>query len=195
VPTVAGIVTVFVLAAVIGARARSSFEASALSARGPAEDGAAAADRLPRFFWFNAALTVVTLTALVVEILPLPVVFLLACAIALVVNFPDARLQRERLEAHGHAAMVMVTTVLAAGLFAGIMSGTGMLTSMARDIVGVLPPGVLRHLPVCCGRLDAARLASIPIRSISASCRCSRPRRKRPALRPSMSAERRSSDR
>jgi CitMHS family citrate-Mg2+:H+ or citrate-Ca2+:H+ symporter len=44
--------------------------------------------------------------------------------------------------------MVMVTTVLAAGLFAGVMTGTGMLTSMARDIVGVLPPGVLRHLPV-----------------------------------------------
>jgi citrate-Mg2+:H+ or citrate-Ca2+:H+ symporter, CitMHS family len=171
-PTVAGIVMVFVLAAVIGARARSSFEASALSARGlpalsarglpalsarapaalsargSAGDGAAGADRLPRFFWFNAALTVVTLTALVVEILPLPVVFLLACAIALVVNFPNARLQRERLEAHGHAAMVMVTTVLAAGLFAGIMTGTGMLTAMARDIVGVLPPGVLRHLPV-----------------------------------------------
>jgi len=154
VPTVAGIVMVFVLAALIGARARASFEASALSARGPlsarghAGDDAAGADRLPRFFWFNAALTVVTLTALVVEVLPLPVVFLLACAIALVVNFPDARLQRERLEAHGHAAMVMVTTVLAAGLFAGIMTGTGMLTSMARDIVGVLPPGVLRHLPV-----------------------------------------------
>ena len=161
VPTVAGIVMVFVLAGLIGLRARASFEASALSARGSAssarglaagrgdtEEGAAGTDRLPRFFWFNAALTVVTLTALVVEILPLPVVFLLACAIALVVNFPDARLQRERLEAHGHAAMVMVTTVLAAGLFTGIMTGTGMLTSMARDIVGILPPGVLRHLPV-----------------------------------------------
>jgi CitMHS family citrate-Mg2+:H+ or citrate-Ca2+:H+ symporter len=65
----------------------------------------------------------------------------------LLVNFPEARAQRERLEAHGHAAMVMVTTVLAAGLFAGIMTGTGMLTSMARDIVGILPTGVLRHLP------------------------------------------------
>jgi CitMHS family citrate-Mg2+:H+ or citrate-Ca2+:H+ symporter len=144
VPTVAGVVMVFVLAALIGARARRVYSVD----RADAEEGVAGTDRLPRFFWFNAALTVVTLTALVVEILPLPVVFLLACAIALVVNFPDARLQRERLEAHGHSAMVMVTTVLAAGLFAGIMTGTGMLTSMAQDIVGILPPGVLRHLPV-----------------------------------------------
>jgi CitMHS family citrate-Mg2+:H+ or citrate-Ca2+:H+ symporter len=147
VPTAAGIAMVFVLAALIGARARgSSSEASALSAR--ELDASSAREPLPRFFWFNAMMTVATLTALVVEVLPLPVVFLLACAIALVVNFPDARMQRQRLEAHGHAAMVMVTTVLAAGLFAGVMTGTGMLTSMARDIVGILPSGVLRHLPV-----------------------------------------------
>lgn len=144
VPTVAGVVMVFVLAAMIGARARRG----GMAEGGQAAEGSAETDRLPRFFWFNAALTVATLTALVMEILPLPVVFLLACAIALVVNFPDARQQRERLEAHGHAAMVMVTTVLAAGLFAGIMTGTGMLTAMAQDIVGVLPPGALRHLPV-----------------------------------------------
>jgi CitMHS family citrate-Mg2+:H+ or citrate-Ca2+:H+ symporter len=149
VPTAAGIVMVFVLAGMIGGRARAaSFEASASSARGPDASSARGPDRLPRFFWFNAALTIGTLTALVVEILPLPVVFLLACAIALVVNFPDARVQRDRLEAHGHAAMVMVTTVLAAGVFTGIMTGTGMLTSMAQDIVGALPPGVLRHLAV-----------------------------------------------
>jgi CitMHS family citrate-Mg2+:H+ or citrate-Ca2+:H+ symporter len=149
VPTAAGIVMVFVLAGMIGGGARAaSFEASALSARGPDASSARGPDRLPRFFWFNAALTIGTLTALVVEILPLPVVFLLACAIALVVNFPDARVQRDRLEAHGHAAMVMVTTVLAAGVFTGIMTGTGMLTSMAQDIVGALPPGVLRHLAV-----------------------------------------------
>jgi citrate-Mg2+:H+ or citrate-Ca2+:H+ symporter, CitMHS family len=141
IPTLAGVATVFVLAAWIGARAR------AVTAATDQDEGVAGPERWPRLFWFNALLTLATLTALVVEILPLPVVFLVACAIALVVNFPDARAQRERLEAHGHAAMVMVTTVLAAGLFAGIMTGTGMLTSMARDIVGVLPAGVLRHLP------------------------------------------------
>jgi citrate-Mg2+:H+ or citrate-Ca2+:H+ symporter, CitMHS family len=131
-----------VLAAWIGARAR------AVTVATDQDEAVAGPERWPRLFWFNALLTLVTLTALVVEILPLPVVFLVACAIALVVNFPDARAQRERLEAHGHAAMVMVTTVLAAGLFTGIMTGTGMLTSMAGDIVGVLPSGVLRHLPV-----------------------------------------------
>jgi CitMHS family citrate-Mg2+:H+ or citrate-Ca2+:H+ symporter len=144
IPTIAGVAAVFGLAMLLGARARRAPAAEAAGVQEPA----IAEDRLPRFFWFNAALTVVTLIALVVEVLPLPVVFLLACAIALVVNFPNAQAQRERLEAHGHAAMVMITTVLAAGLFAGIMTGSGMLTAMARDIVGLLPEGVLRHLPV-----------------------------------------------
>jgi CitMHS family citrate-Mg2+:H+ or citrate-Ca2+:H+ symporter len=144
IPTLAGIAMVFVLAAWIGARARRP----GLAMASDQEQSVSGTERWPRLFWFNALLTLATLLALIVEILPLPVVFLVASAIALVVNFPDARAQRERLEAHGHAAMVMVTTVLAAGLFAGIMTGTGMLTSMARDIVAILPVGVLRHLPV-----------------------------------------------
>ena len=87
-------------------RLRERIERRGTAGRGDAEEGVAGTAGLPRLFWFNAVLTVVTLTALVVEILPLPVVFLLACAIALVINFPDARGQRERLEAHGRAAMV-----------------------------------------------------------------------------------------
>jgi CitMHS family citrate-Mg2+:H+ or citrate-Ca2+:H+ symporter len=99
----------------------------------------------------------VTLGALVVEVLPLPVVFLIASAVALVVNFPAARDQQERLTAHGSSAMVMVTTVLAAGLFAGVMTKTGMLTAMARDVVGALPSFVLEHLAV------GVAVASMPL--------------------------------
>ena len=92
-----------------------------------------------RLWIFNAILTLVTLVALVLEVLPLPVIFLIACAVALVVNFPDAHAQRERLTAHGSAAMVMVTTVIAAGVFTGIMTKSGMLTAMAHSMVALLP--------------------------------------------------------
>ena len=44
--------------------------------------------------------------------------------------------------------MVMVTTVMAAGLFTGIMTHTGMLTAMAGGMVAMLPPAALEHLPV-----------------------------------------------
>jgi CitMHS family citrate-Mg2+:H+ or citrate-Ca2+:H+ symporter len=71
VPTLAGVAMVVVLAAWIGARARRAGTLDAAAV----DDRAEAIERLPRFFWFNAALTVVTLTGLVVEVLPLPVVF------------------------------------------------------------------------------------------------------------------------
>jgi CitMHS family citrate-Mg2+:H+ or citrate-Ca2+:H+ symporter len=104
--------------------------------------------RQRRLWIFNAVLTLATLVGLVAEVLPLPVVFLIASALALVVNYPDAHDQRERLTAHGSSAMLMVTTVLAAGLFTGIMQGSGMLTAMATDMVAFLPPALLAHLPV-----------------------------------------------
>jgi CitMHS family citrate-Mg2+:H+ or citrate-Ca2+:H+ symporter len=146
VPTLVGVAMVFVLAAFLGVRARRG-QSVALAV----EDTTAANvphPAAPRHLWFNAVLTLAALTALVAEILPLAVVFLVACALALLVNFPNPLAQRERLEAHGRSAMVMVTTVLAAGLFTGIMTGTGMLTATARDLVALLPDAMLAHLPV-----------------------------------------------
>jgi CitMHS family citrate-Mg2+:H+ or citrate-Ca2+:H+ symporter len=146
VPTIAGVAMVFLLAGVLGVRARRRAVALAADEEGPRSTPSQPV--APRRVWFNAMLTLIALSALVAEILPLAVIFLVACALALLVNFPDAHAQRERLEAHGRSAMAMVTTVLAAGLFTGIMTGTGMLTSMARDLVALLPSGVLAHLPV-----------------------------------------------
>lgn len=151
--TVAGVVTVFLLAAFIGYRERMRRGAIDLTI-GPdvaqvlLDPPEIRVSPLRGRWWFNAVLTIVTLAALVAEVLPLPVTFLVASAIALVVNYPNAHAQRDRMTAHGSAAMVMVTTVLAAGVFTGIMTGSGMLTSMARDIVAMLPVAALQHLPV-----------------------------------------------
>jgi CitMHS family citrate-Mg2+:H+ or citrate-Ca2+:H+ symporter len=52
---------------------------------------------------------------------------------------------------HGSAAMLMVTTIFAAGVFTGILTQSGMLGSMSADLVRVLPDAVLRHFPVAMG--------------------------------------------
>jgi CitMHS family citrate-Mg2+:H+ or citrate-Ca2+:H+ symporter len=101
-----------------------------------------------RLWPFNAVLTVVTLIVLFTELVPLPLVFMVASAIALVVNYPDSHEQRERLTSHGAAAMMMVTTIFAAGVFTGVLTRSGMLASMSNDLVSVLPAAALRHLPV-----------------------------------------------
>ena len=163
VATVAGVMTVFALSFVlgIGERGRASRRGVSQATEVASTANAVAASSAPHppaaWWWFNAALTIVTLGALVVELVPLPVIFLTATAVALIVNCPNARDQRERLNAHGSAAMVMVTTVFAAGLFMGIMTKSGMLTSMARDAVAAMPHGVLAHMPVLLA------LASMPL--------------------------------
>jgi CitMHS family citrate-Mg2+:H+ or citrate-Ca2+:H+ symporter len=53
--------------------------------------------------------------------------------------------------------MLMVTTLLAAGVFTGILTKSGMLAAMSNDLVSVLPVGVLRHLPPLVG------VASMPL--------------------------------
>lgn len=42
----------------------------------------------PKLYWFNAGLTIALLTAMIMELMPIPVLFLLGAALALTVNFP-----------------------------------------------------------------------------------------------------------
>ena len=108
-------------------------------------------------WWFNVLLTALTLVLLFTAVVPIAVVFLAAAALAVLVNYPDPQAQRERLAVHGNAAMMMVTTVFAAGVFAGILTKSGMLGALAADLVRVLPDAMLRHLPVLMG------LAAMPL--------------------------------
>jgi len=149
-----GMAGVFIFAARLGRNERDRLRGSA-PAFVDAEDAftlsetpVVAAPTVRRGLWtFNAALTAVTIAALFTEVVPLALVFMVAAAIALVVNYPDAHEQRERLTSHGAAAMMMVTTIFAAGVFTGVLTKSGMLTSLATDLVSVLPGVAVRHLP------------------------------------------------
>ena len=163
---IVGLAGVFVLAVRIGRQERrrltegvAVFPAAAIadSAEAAAATHDAAAPRLDRLWFFNAALTAAVLIVLFTEAVPLALVFMIASAIALIVNYPDAHAQRERLTAHGAAAMLMVTTIFAAGVFTGVLTKSGMLASMANDLVGVLPAAALRHVPL------AMAVASMPL--------------------------------
>ncbi|MCM3672247.1 SLC13 family permease, partial [Mesobacillus maritimus] len=55
------------------------------------------------------------------------------------------------------AALMMAGILLAAGVFTGIMQGSGMLKAMAQAAVGFVPPSMAGHIPVALG------LASMPL--------------------------------
>lgn len=94
----------------------------------------------PHLYVFNLSLTVALMVALVLGALPLPVLFMVAFAIALMVNYPSLDEQRRRLNSHAGNALAVSGLIFAAGIFTGILSGTKMVDAMASSVLGVIPP-------------------------------------------------------
>jgi len=107
--------------------------------------------RRPGRFWVNVLLTISVLTVMIGGWVDPAIMFMGGAAVALVVNYPSADLQRARVDAHAKAAMMMAAILLAAGAFTGIMRGSGMLTAMASAAVHAVPPPLAGHLPVVLG--------------------------------------------
>jgi CitMHS family citrate-Mg2+:H+ or citrate-Ca2+:H+ symporter len=105
-----------------------------------------AALRRPRLLWFNAALTAALMVALVLQFLPMPVLFMVGLAVALVVNYPKVDDQRERLAEHAKNVIAVVALIFAAGIFTGILSGTGMVDAMSKSFLALIPDTWGPHL-------------------------------------------------
>ncbi|MET7458398.1 citrate:proton symporter [Streptomyces sp. NPDC005574] len=108
----------------------------------------------PRLYWFNALLTVVLLTAMIMEWLPIPVLFLLGAALALTVNFPHMPDQKARIGAHAENVLNVAGMVFAAAVFTGVLTGTGMVDHMATWLVGNIPDGMGPHMAFVTGVLS-----------------------------------------
>lgn len=93
----------------------------------------------PRNFWFNLALTIGLMVGLAVGIAPLPALVMAAFAIAATVNIPNVDEQQERLKAHGGTVLMLITLILAAGAFTGILSETKMVEEMAKSLISAVP--------------------------------------------------------
>jgi CitMHS family citrate-Mg2+:H+ or citrate-Ca2+:H+ symporter len=104
--------------------------------------------RRPRAVWLNALLVVAVLGTLLSGALPPALAFMAGTAVALVVNYPDPARQRERVDAHARAALMMASILMAAGVFTGILRGTGMLTAMAEAVAAQVPAALAPHVPL-----------------------------------------------
>jgi CitMHS family citrate-Mg2+:H+ or citrate-Ca2+:H+ symporter len=93
----------------------------------------------PRLLIFNFILTLGVLASAITHALPLALVFMGGFALALVVNYPSLADQRTRLRAHAENALPIVLLILAAGVFTGVMAGTGMIAAMAKGVMLVMP--------------------------------------------------------
>lgn len=93
----------------------------------------------PKLIWINAILTLALMGALIAQLLPMPILFMVGFATALLLNYPAMADQRERLVAHAPNVIAVVSIIFAAGVFTGILNGTGMVEAMSNAFVSAVP--------------------------------------------------------
>lgn len=104
---------------------------------------------------FNLALTLVLMACLTMAVLPLPLLFMGAFAIAISVNFPAIKDQKERIAEHSASALSVVAVIFAAGVFTGILSGTKMTDAIAHSVINAIPASAGHYLPLITALLSA----------------------------------------
>ncbi len=109
----------------------------------------------PKLFWFNVALTLVVILCLVfLEDLPSYYIFMVGSAIALFVNYPGAKLQGKIIKSHAGPAITMASTILAAGVFLGVLEQSEIMNHMANVLAGFIPASMGHFLPLIIGVLS-----------------------------------------
>lgn len=113
--------------------------------------------RRPGRFIPNLLLVVIVLATMISNVLNPVACFMFGTVLALMMNYPDVAEQRARVDAHAKAALMMASILFAAGVFTGIMKGSGMLSAMAQVLAASIPVSLASHLPFVTG------LVSMPL--------------------------------
>jgi citrate-Mg2+:H+ or citrate-Ca2+:H+ symporter, CitMHS family len=94
---------------------------------------------LNKTWGINMALTSILVVALVYGLLPSALLFMVATCFALLINFPAMPQQLEQIKRHAPPALAMALILLSAGVFLGVLKGSGMLNALAVSFIGLLP--------------------------------------------------------
>lgn len=116
----------------------------------------------PKFYWFNLLLTLVSLVALIKGDIHGSIIFMLGSALALVVNYRNVADCNERLEALAPDVLPTAIVTLGAGVFSGVLTGSGMATSLANSIAGIIPTALGSHMAPIYALISAPAITFLP---------------------------------
>lgn len=113
----------------------------------------------PKLFGFNVLLTIGVLVLLALDVFPSYVPFMIGVAVAIIVNYPGAKMQKKIINLHAGPALMMCSTILAASVMMGILvksvDGTESVVScMSSLLSSILPDFLGRHIPLVIGILS-----------------------------------------
>ncbi len=145
---IVGLVYVFAVATYLGHRERRRIgltDTTLLPASTtPVAGGAIARVR----FAGNLVLAVAVLGLVISGKVEPAIAFMLGTTLALLLNFRTVREQGAAIDRHAKAALSMCAILCSAGVFTGILKGSGMLDAMARVSIAQIPAGFAPHIPV-----------------------------------------------
>ena len=108
----------------------------------------------PQNFIFNVILTLAVIIVLVLDIFPAYYVFMVGCALGILVNYRGKKLHSSIIKSHASAGLSMASTILCAGVFLGVLSKSGIMEKMAIMMANVIPTSLGKFLPVIIGILS-----------------------------------------
>ena len=112
----------------------------------------------PKLILFNLALTAAVIVSLIMGLASSAILFGVGTAIALVVNYPDQKVQRKVISSLAPDMINVVMMVLGAGVLMGILNGpedAGMSNAIAQFLVSVIPESLGRYFAVIIAAISA----------------------------------------
>ena len=108
----------------------------------------------PDKFGINITLTLSVILSLVLLPVPTYLVFMFGCALAIFINYPEKKAQSAAIKRHSGPAIMMASTLFAAGVFLGILEESGLMEHMATILAQALPEALGPYLPLLIGVLS-----------------------------------------
>lgn len=141
---VAGLIYMFIIAWVFGLQERKTLGVVNLSeqemqAMMVIDDPETLELRRPKNVWINSIIVLVAIALLVEGSVPSAIIFMLGTVITLLVNYPNPKDQKARIDSNASEANQVVMTVFGAGIFMGILNATGMSDAIATSLIAIIP--------------------------------------------------------
>ncbi|MGE4528414.1 MAG: CitMHS family transporter [Rhodospirillaceae bacterium] len=118
-------------------------------------DGGDPGLKRPKHYWFNIVLTLLLIGGLIQGTIPAFILFMFGMVIALAVNYPEIKVQNQRMETHAPNCIGLTVTLLCAGVFLGVFSKSGMINAMAQFCIAFVPGFLARYIHVIVGVLGS----------------------------------------
>jgi len=95
--------------------------------------------RRPKLILINLALTITLLVVMILDLVPLGIAFMIAFCIASIINYPKLKDQQKIISKHAGNALSVAGMIFGAGIFTGILNGSGIMQAMGNSMIEIIP--------------------------------------------------------